>query len=811
MKRSICLIVSLLVLVTALSGCGSPSQPTSSSSPDKSAVEASAYKATYLPLPDDRITAELKNAAVIGESVYFSSLGVLADRTPDGVTPEWPEQYWVYGPVICRVEPDGVLERVPYTPSGLGETNSGVIFERLCSTSEGALWLLEKHYQTVKKLDALRTDERYELVCLQPDGSVAADFPLDGLRQHTDRDTGDDRYSFTVQGMASDALGHVILVVQERDSGSGEYFYDNRVCVIDGVSGALINVFFPGFDIEQLTALADGRIAALYYSGGRENVGILDVDTQRITDAVPVEGYPDTLIAAPEANCLYYSEGDSLYTLAMDTGRSEKLLSWVNCDVAHEHGASVCVLADGRIVTTASRAVSSGIENELIVLAPDPSGTAAPQQTLRLAVMNLTPATSEMVSRFNRSQSDIRLEVTDYAQFNDYSSDDAADWMAGLTRLQTEIIAGNIPDIIDISLLSADRLGAKGILEDLYPYIDRDPKLDRADLMEHVLAAWEEDGKLYQTVSNFYVLTTAGLSRNVGYDMGWSRADFNAAMAALQTVNPQASAFDSYTTRDTILTFMLYLELEELVDWHTSTCFFDSESFRELLAFVKTFPVAYNWAASDAEDLDTDGRLLTGEQLLKQCNFTCFEDVQVNTVGLRGEDCTFIGYPTGSGIGSMFAQIGNSFAISSACADKDAAWQFVRQFFLPEYQEQYVGSFFPTNRAVYEQMKREAMTTQYRRNPDGSFLLDEDGRRVEADRGSATVGDRTYAYQTVTEAEAALVEQIIAATDHVLHVDSSLEKIIDEGSAAYFADQRDLDEVVQSIQSRASLYVSEQS
>ena len=809
MKRSICLILSFLVLVTALTGCGSPAVQSAEEAP--AVVEASGYRTAFLPLSDAGLTDALKNAVVIGDSVYFTSLGVLEDQTPEGVTPAWPEQYWVYGPVLCRVEADGTLERMSYTPSGLGETNSGVIFEQLCPASDGTLWLLEKHYRTVKEQDAVLTDERYELVCLRPDGSVTADFPLDGLRQRTDVNSGDGSTSFAVQGMASDASGRVVLAVQELYTGAGSYSYDSYVCVVDGKTGALIRAFSADSDLEQLTALADGRIAVLSYSGGSETVGILDVDAQMITGRVPVEGYPDALISAPEADTLLYSEGDALYSLDLNTGSSEKLLSWVNCDVAHERGASVCALSDGRIVTTASHTGSAGVENELIMLSPDPGGNATPRQTLRLAVMNLSPATGEMISRFNRSQRDVRIEVVDYAQFNDYSSDDAADWMAGLTRLQTEMIAGNVPDIIDISLLSADRLGAKGILEDLYPYIDADPELSRADLMEHVLAAWEEDGKLYQTISNFYILTTAGLSRNVGYDMGWTRAEFNAAMAELLAVNPQASAFDSYTTRDDILTFMLYLELEGLVDWHSGACSFDSESFRQLLSFVKTFPAAYNWAASGAEELDTDGRMLAGMQLLKQCNFTKFEDVQVNTIGLRGEDCTFIGYPTESGVGSMFAQIGNSFAISAACADKDAAWQFVRQFFLPEYQAQYVGSFFPTNRALYEQMKREAMTTQYRRNPDGSYLLDEDGQRVEADRGSAMVGGLTYAYQTVTEAEAALVEQIIDATDHVLHVDSSLEQIIKEGAAAYFADQRELDEVVRTIQSRAALYVSEQS
>ena len=195
---------------------------------------------------------------------------------------------------------------------------------------------------------------------------------------------------------------------------------------------------------------------------------------------------------------------------------------------------------------------------------------------------------------------------------------------------------------------------------------------------------------------------------------------------------------------------------------------------------------------------------------MKQCNLTCFEDVQRNTLGLGGAPATFVGYPMENGVGSMFAQIGNAIAISSACAEKEAAWQFVRQFFLPAYQEQLSGSVFPTNLAVYEEMKQDALTTAYQRNPDGSYALDAEGKRIEADRGSAYIAGTEIKLRAVTEEEAALVEELTAATTHVLSTDNSLKEILVSGAAPYFVDQRGLDETVRQIQSRASIYVSEQ-
>ena len=107
-------------------------------------------------------------------------------------------------------------------------------------------------------------------------------------------------------------------------------------------------------------------------------------------------------------------------------------------------------------------------------------------------------------------------------------------------------------------------------------------------------------------------------------------------------------------------------------------------------------------------------------------------------------------------------------------------------------------------------MKQNAMTTQYQRNADGSYVLDAEGKRVEADLGSMEVNGMTYKYHAVTEEEIALLDEIVASTTNILHTDDSLKEIIEEGAAPFFADQRSADEVAKLIQSKANLYINEQ-
>ena len=843
-QKIIAAILVLMLCFSMLTGCGSDKENSGAADPGQADPEtpalssagnaaddatgmAAGYTAKYLQLTDLPLTAALENGVAAGDAVYYTSLGVISDETPEGVIPEWEEQYWVYGPMLCKVGTDGSMQKIPYTPS-LPETetagNSGTIFSSLYVSPKGQLWIAEKQFHNWYDApegmtesdpafeDYFRSEESSRLVCVEENGTVVSEISLEGLKTHAEEiREADGSYSFDVIGIAEDSDGRLCVAVQEWYYGRNNYIQDNRICVLDETTGNLLDTVPMSSTPEYLVGLPDGNIAVCYFQAGSDQISLLDLSTKSFEDTVAIDDFVNGMIAGGGEYPVYYSAGDSLYGLDFSTGESVKLLNWIDSDVAREGDESICVLADGRIVTTASSKTANGIENDLVVLTKAEAGQAAQKKVLKMAVMNLYPFTSKMVSRFNRNNSEYRIEVTDYSQFNDYSSGNEEDWNAGITRLQTEIIAGEVPDILDISLLSAYRLGTKGILEDLYPYLEADPELNLTDLNEHVLQAFEENGHLYQTVGNFYVLTTAGLSNVVGDQIGWNMDEFNAAMQMLQAENPNSTVFGAYMTKDTALTFLLYLELENYVDWNNGECRFDSDGFIRLLQFVKSFPTTFDWTSDlNTNDLDEDTRLLMGLQLLKQCNFVCFEDYQINTIGLNGAPCTFVGYPTENGVGSMFAQIGNSFAITSSCADKEAAWEFVRQIFLPEYQEQFMDSVFPTNLSVYEEMKNNAMTPKYQRNPDGSYMLNSDGERIEEDRGNTEVNGVTYQYKTVSEEEISKIEEIVQATDSILHVDNSLKSIIVEGAEPYFADQRSVEEVAKLIQSKAMLYVNEQ-
>ena len=63
--------------------------------------------------------------------------------------------------------------------------------------------------------------------------------------------------------------------------------------------------------------------------------------------------------------------------------------------------------------------------------------------------------------------------------------------------------------MLAISDLPIRQYAAKGLLEDLYPYMDADSEVTRASFLPSVLRSLETDGRLYMIGNTFSVMTVA--------------------------------------------------------------------------------------------------------------------------------------------------------------------------------------------------------------------------------------------------------------------------------------------------------------
>ena len=399
------------------------------------------------------------------------------------------------------------------------------------------------------------------------------------------------------------------------------------------------------------------------------------------------------------------------------------------------------------------------------------------------------------VDRFNRTHEDIQIEVRDYFEENGIS---------GKTRLLTEIAAGNIPDIIDFGRsdkLPYERMARKGLLEDLWPYIENDPDLGREGVVEAPLKAAEVDGGLYAVFDDVEIDTLAGAENIVGDRTSWTQAELREAYAAMP---PDSTMMDFMECKQDVFQSVFYLSAECYVDWKRGECFFDGDNFRLTLEFINdNFPDDYEAFDGLGQDMlkqsiERGERILSGRQMLSRELLCRPKHIQIcDALYGSGGRASFVGYPMEDGsVGSRFMIMGHRLGMSSVCQNKEAVWDFLREMLLPQYESMEeltsAGSWFiPLNRADYERVQRYD-------------LLGRDRRDHTLYRGGPTLQLRA-----ATPEEVERFENFMNSIDKIDLYDNEVYNIAWDVVSAYFAGDKTLDETVELVQNRVGLYVNE--
>ena len=94
------------------------------------------------------------------------------------------------------------------------------------------------------------------------------------------------------------------------------------------------------------------------------------------------------------------------------------------------------------------------------------------------------------------------------------------DYNAGMTKLNTEITSGDIPDILCISdVESFDNYSKKGLMADINTFIENDPDYNRDDYCDAILRKMENgEGKLYLYPTNYYLVGFAAKKKYIPND-----------------------------------------------------------------------------------------------------------------------------------------------------------------------------------------------------------------------------------------------------------------------------------------------------
>ena len=789
----LCLLLAV-VLLPALSGCGRASDQ--DARPEKVDYAYASEFTELLRNSREYITVR----GYEGGRLCCSQSELVGENTPEGVIPEYEGEYGIYACSLYYIDQDGNRSRVeayrsmdpPVNSAGLRSFSSGSDLDALCFTEDGFV-TLESTYASWadtagagdEEEESLQFEQRYYIRSFDRAGQERSYAALELARDGwLDADSA-----------CLDADGNLLLFT---DAGLRAF----------GPDGKEAYEVRPAVDADRVLRLSDGRIAVFYEQNGRK-LAILDPDSHTLRNETAVSFQPAYMIAGRGDYDLCYLDGDSFCGYRIGDTEPARLFGLTALNISGTGFLPLDVSADGTVTGTVSAydMTEGTVSMDLVTVRRVPAESVPQKQLLRIAVLSPDSRLSERIIDFNRRNEQYRAELVDYSVYG--SNQDGTG--GGETVLRTEILSGNAPDILFLSDINYRDLAGRGLLEDLYPYIDRDPELSRDDFFPNVLSALEVDGKLCSSVSGFYINTVIGASSVVGETPGWTYEQFNRTLASM----PEGcTAFDAATTRDDILTACLALDMDRFVDWSRGTVSFDSPAFISLLEFAASFPTEQDWENYDmAQDDKVGERLAQGKQMLVQTGssnldeFLCADYSQY-----LGGRITYIGFPTSYGSGNMFCFAEEpGYAISSACKNKEVAWQFLRTFFTRAYQEKNI-SCFPSRKDVFEDKAREYSTVQYLKNSDGKYSLDAKGEKIPIVRyfqWNKETGDYEMVYAASPE-QVERVRQLIQTTTRTADYNQRILEIVEEQTAPYFAGQKSAGEVAKLVQSKAKLFVNEQ-
>lgn len=552
--------------------------------------------------------------------------------------------------------------------------------------------------------------------------------------------------------------------------------------------------------IDTLVRGKDGKVYIGYsnYDGNTSSYTLCEVDFDGKKMGASYENFPrsSSLAAGVEYDFLI-SNGREVSGYNLGQKEAEYLFDWLDSDINGNSVRKFSQLEDGRVI-----AVIEDWENNdrgIALLTKKKAEEAPQKETITIATMGGSYSLQSKAVKFNKANSQYHISVKEYVN---YDNSNENTWSDALTNLNNDITSANCPDLIDLSSVNIEQLTAKGVLEDLNPYLEKSGKLNKSDFVENILNAYTFNGALISIPVYFNVQTVVGAASMVGSESGWTLDE----LIALSNAHPDAELFDR-VSKQYILRMAMMFNGDSFIDWNTGECSFDSDAFKNILEFVNKFPDEIK----SEEGMDSEPtRIQNGEVLLATSYIYDFNQLQMYNEIFKG-DYNCIGFPTVDGTGGHALSGGDAYAITAKSGHKDGAWEFLESILTEEDNERYWNGF-PTIKTRLDNMKKKAMEPDYILDENGEILKDENGEPMISE-GTSSVGYEdgwSYTYRKPTQEE---IDKVVELMDNARPVsyngNDEITKIINEEAEGFFKGQKSVDEVVGIIQNRVKIYVGE--
>ncbi len=620
---------------------------------------------------------------------------------------------------------------------------------------------------------------------------------------------------------------------KEAGMGEDEYFYINNIAIIGSTAYMTVDAKILMYNLEKgavsgsleidtvdwVNALHAGD-NALYYTGYLDGYGqaifLMDLATGESTRA-EVPGITYFNIVGTQDGKIYFQDQDGVTAWDSVTGESAEVLNYINCDINSNEVNTIAVVPGDRYVYYCSEWDSETYINTftLNILNRIPDEQMQEEIILTIASANQNYELRNVVIDFNRQNTGVRLNIRTYDEYNNEENN----WTGAVTQLNADITMGNVPDILVLeSTLPVESYYSKGVLVDLYPYMDDPEKgVNRGDYLENVLKACEQDGKLYSLISCFYLQVLAAKPEYVGAEPGWTMTEMLNAMDAMPEGMRAFTDFGREELKDALLRYCG----ESFLNWEEGTTNFESDDFIRLIEFLKTCPEKsvmtefYDNMDYDNYDYEAEMEFYNNYEMRfyrdtalfytsALSNFNGYNQIYRSFAG----DATMIGYPTtdensNGAVITPYLELG----ICTASPNRDSAWVFLK--YLMTSEEYFKDSYgFVIDKGWMEKQLSESEETY----KDWYYeYTDEDWVRLEEQYSAEYVDYMKKSQMKYQLAHGEMIYDLVKGATTVQRSNEDLMNIINEELSVFFGGARSAAETAKIIDSRARIYISENS
>ncbi len=574
-------------------------------------------------------------------------------------------------------------------------------------------------------------------------------------------------------------------------------------------------------DYNSVDSMIVGASGTLYYSiWGDEGVEVrtVDLETGMTAEAdfgtlkdnfYAYNGFSDgtgvgkEFVLCDENGIYGYTPGDEQPTEICNFANSD-------IDMGYYYGEAPIFLDDGRILITYYD-YDEQSNNILLLTKIDPS-MVKEKYLITVGARYVNYNLKRALLKFNRTSEEYKVVFKDYSVYDNESND----YNGGVEQLNKDLLSKtDAPDIVLVQYgMDVTSLSNKGVFADLEKLMDADETFNKSDYLENVLEALKINGHLYTVAPSVSFLTLAGKKSVFGDKTSWTMKEFLEMHRSLG----EGEQMFSQATRDDVGATLLMVAIDEFIG-DDGKASFDSEEFKDLLAYLKDIPAdysAYQDAWEENNNYWEEQELSYSKGLTKLYTSYLYGFNQIPQLeAYLGEEVTLIGYPVGvEGSNGTLISPNQELAVTSSSKVLSGCWEVIKYLLSDEYQNKFsgeadqygnTGSYqFPIKKSMIEKkMKNDILPNYY-------TTEDENGNEIQVKEDNTTwIGGTEVEMRESTEEDAARLYDLILNAKICSRNNEEINQIIYDEAQAYFDGQKTVDEVVPVINSRIQILINQ--